>query len=205
MAISNYSVILATSASFTLFSATITMHLPTTKPRLSCALIVLLLQTGPAVQAQTIQRCTQADGSVLYQQDVCPPGSNGKAMAVDYGAANILTLSANGAHQYSTTLTINGVTVTGQIDTGATFVTLSTETANRMRISTADMQNRYLQTANGIIGTANVKMAVVKVGKFDLYNVEVAITPSSPTLIGMSALSQLKFANENGNLVLSKR
>ena len=179
------------------------MHSTLNKAGLVCAILGLF--TFLPVQAQDIQKCTQEDGSVMYQQTPCPAGTSSKTMAMASGEPDRLTLNANSYHQYSTTLTINGITVTGQIDTGATFVTLSMETATRMHISPTDLQRKNLMTANGVIGTANKMISVLKVGKFELYNVEVAITPNSPTLIGMSALSQMKFANENGNLVLSKR
>ena len=169
---------------------------------LPCSLALLI----QPVAAQSIQKCILADGSVLYQQDVCPAGSAGKAVgAVDSSDSGSLTLTGNSNHQYSTNLTINGVTVTGFVDTGATFVTVSVATATQMHLTPDGAQMRHIQTANGIIGTAIKKVSVMKVGKFELYNVDVAVVANSPTLIGMSALSQLKFANENGNLVLSKR
>jgi aspartyl protease family protein len=158
-----------------------------------------------SLHAQTIQKCTRPDGSILYQQDVCPPGTNSKTVSTESSVSNSLTLLANSNHQYTTTLTINGVTVPGYVDTGATYVSMSVETASRMHISLSDVQGRYMQTANGIVATGNKVVAVMKVGKFELYNVEVAILGNTPTLIGMSALSQLKFSNENGNMVLTKR
>lgn len=157
------------------------------------------------LHAQTIQKCTRPDGSVLYQQDVCPPGTNSKTFANESAVSNSLTLLANDNHQYTTTLTINGVTVAGFVDTGATYVSISAATATRMHISLDDAQPRYMQTANGMVVTGKKMVAMMKVGKFELYNVEIAILANSPTLIGMSALSQLKFSNENGNMVLSKR
>jgi len=171
----------------------------------SVVLFAATTLAGQPALAQAIQKCTQSDGSIVYQQDVCPAGSNAKTMSFDQSTPSSLTLVGNGNHQYSTTLTINGITVPGYVDTGATYVTISMDTANRMHVSTDDAQLRRMQTANGVIGTANKTVSVMKVGKFVLYNVEVAIVANSPTLIGMSALSQLKFANENGNLVLSKR
>ena len=184
------------------------MHVTLRKLKLHGAALGLFALLSAPPQAQTIQKCTQPDGSVLYQQDVCPPGTTVKTLALESGSSGSsgsLTLTANSNHQYSTTLTINGVTVTGQVDTGATYVTISAAMAERMHISATDIQTRTMLTANGVIGAANKKMPVIKVGKFELYNIEVAITANSPTLIGMSALSQLKFANENGNLILSKR
>ncbi len=155
--------------------------------------------------AQSIQKCTQADGSVVYQQDVCPAGSSGKVIAVSNAGSDRLTLPPNANHQYFTTLTVNGITVTGIVDTGATYVTISPDTAARMHIAPNNPQGRIMQTANGLVQIATQPVAVLKIGKFELYNVELAIAPNSPTLIGMSALSQLNIVNENGNMVLNRR
>lgn len=174
---------------------------------LTCLLISVVLMAGfpMASTAQSIQKCTLADGSVLYQQDVCPAGSNSKAVAVSTGGSATLTLPPNGYHQYFTTLTVNGVTVKGIVDTGASFVTISPDTAERMHILPNHPQGGIMQTANGLVQVATQSVAVVKIGKFELYNVQFAIAPNSPTLIGMSALSQLNIVNENGNLVLNRR
>ncbi len=166
---------------------------------------LLLVSTLQARADSTIQKCTAADGSTFYQQDVCPPSTNSRTVAVNPSNSNSLTLIANSGHQFSTSLTINGVTVPGYIDTGATYVTVSLDTAYRMRITDGEFQSGSMQTANGVIRALMKKVPVLKVGKFELYNVEVSIVANAPTLIGMSALNQLNFANQGGNMVLSKR
>lgn len=157
--------------------------------------------------AQAIHKCVKADGAVSYQQDECPSDAPGKAIAVrDNGAGGgTLTLPPNGNHQYFTTLTVNGVTVTGIVDTGATYVTVSPDLATRMHINPAGAKGRVMQTANGMVMVATQTVPVAKIGKFELYNVEFAVAPNSPTLIGMTALSQLTIVNENGSLVLNRR
>ncbi|PRC92052.1 retropepsin-like aspartic protease family protein [Solimicrobium silvestre] len=165
----------------------------------------LLTSSLQAFGDSTIQKCKRSDGSIFYQQDVCPPGTNSSTFAVNSDQSDSLTLYANSGHQYSTTLTINGVTVPGFIDTGATFVVVSLETAIKMHLAGEGFRAQYMQTANGVIRSANKTIPVIKVGKFELYNVEISIVANAPTLIGMSALSQLKFSNENGNMTLSKR
>ena len=167
----------------------------------------LILLSPPLLQAQDsgIHKCTMPDGSVTYQQYECPAGTTAKTIAEHGYGNNTLTLIPNSNHQYSTTLTVNGVTVLGYIDTGATYVAMSETTAAKMHLSDDSSTKKYMQTANGSVISSNKKLTIIKVGKFELYNVEVSILPDSPTLIGMTALSQLKFENENGNLVLSKR
>ena len=164
-----------------------------------------LLTTSAHAQDAGIHKCTAPDGSVSYQQNDCPLGTTGKNMAINSAPARTLTLPPNSNHQYSTTLTINGVSVPGYIDTGASFVTLSASTATRMHIGNDNLTVNVLQTANGNILGARKALSVIKIGQFEVYNVEVVIVENSPTLIGMSALSQLRFAIENGSMVISKR
>lgn len=154
----------------------------------------------------TVHKCKLPDGSTSFQDTACPTGSTSTIVVAQAPPiANTMTLIGNEYHQFSTNLTINGVTVRGQIDTGASWVTMSAATARALKITAEGRWATRIQTANGIIPTVNKIIPIVKVGTFDLYNVEVAITPDSPTLIGMSALSHLKFANENGYVVLSTR
>ena len=169
--------------------------------------IGVLLTSSNQLFAQAIQKCIKLDGSVSYQQEACPADTQAKvfaASATDVGSST-LTLPPNGNHQYFTTLTVNGVTVKGIVDTGATYVTVSPDLANKMRISEQGATGRMMQTANGMVTVALQRVPVAKIGKFELYDVDVAIAPNSPTLIGMSALSQLNIVNENGNLVLNRR
>lgn len=173
--------------------------------RLLSSASILICPNVLHAQDGGIHKCTTPDGNVIYQQYDCPAGTTDKTLSVSSSTSSTLTLIPNSNHQYSTTLTINGVTVPGYIDTGATFVAMSPETAARMHITGQVERNSYMQTANGVAVGARKTVSVVKVGKFELYNVEIVIMQNTPTLIGMTALSQLKFANENGNLVLSKR
>jgi clan AA aspartic protease (TIGR02281 family) len=169
------------------------------------ALGLLLIAPGILyAQDSGIHKCVASDGSVTYQQDDCPTGTTGKTVTYGSTTATTLTLAPNLNHQHSTTLTVNGVTVSAYVDTGATYVTISTDLAQRMKISSDNVKMQYMQTANGVIAAGHKSVGVLKVGSFELYNVDVAIVPNAPTLIGMSALSKLSFTSENGNLVLSK-
>src|SRR5450756_1968535 len=100
------------------------------------ALSGVILTVPPLLQAQDsgIHKCTMPDGSVTYQQYECPSGTTGKTIAERAYGDNKLTLTPNSNHQYSTTLTVNGVTVLGYIDTGATYVAMSAATAARMHL-----------------------------------------------------------------------
>lgn len=85
------------------------------------------------------------------------------------------------------------------------MLAISSEVAHSMGISTKDAKPAYIQTANGVITSYIKNMPLVKVGDVELYNVDVAIAPATPTLIGMSALKQFKINEENGQLVLVRK
>lgn len=91
------------------------------------------------------------------------------------------------------------------IDTGASVVAISTATAHSMGIAFSGGTMRQFQTANGPANAYLKVMPMVKVGNIEMYNVEVAISDQTPTLIGMSALRQLNIHQENGQMILTKQ
>ena len=115
-----------------------------------------------------------------------------------------MTLNADSHGHFRTGITINGVEVVGLIDTGASLVSISAPTANAMGITVAGSHAARSQTANGIIMTFNQLVPTVRIGSIALDNVEIAITPNSPTLIGMSILNRLHMSEANGQMILSK-
>lgn len=123
----------------------------------------------------------------------------------DTGAQQ-MTLVARGAHgHFYTTLTINGVSVDAVIDTGASTVAISAVTASRMGISPQGFTQIRVGTANGVTTAYNKTIAQLQVGQLMLSNVEISVVPNTTgTLIGMSALRQLKVDVNNGYMTLSK-
>ncbi|MCK9387639.1 MAG: TIGR02281 family clan AA aspartic protease [Sulfuritalea sp.] len=116
-----------------------------------------------------------------------------------------LSLIADSRGHFHSSLTINGVTVVGVIDTGASTVAMSVATANLMRIPLAGSTLGRSQTANGNVGTLNKVVPSIRVGNsIILDNVEIAILPNTPTLIGMSVLRRLKVSAAGGQMVLSR-
>ena len=173
---------------------------------LSASLASLLLFNAlPAHADSTIQKCTAPDGKVTYQQDVCPGSTQSRTVAKNpIGPGNVI-LVANSANHYTTTVTINGVTAPAMIDTGATYVAISTDLAQKMHLLEGEFQPKLINTANGMVRAANKVVPMLKIANIELYNVEISITPNVPTLIGMSALSQLSISTASGNMTLSKR
>lgn len=104
---------------------------------------------------------------------------------------------------------LNGRTVPGLVDTGATMVAINMSTARRigLRIGTADF-NGTVDTANGRTRAAFVVIDRVEIGRVSVDGVEAVVLDDealSGTLIGMTFMNRLRrFAVENGALVLEQ-
>ena len=105
---------------------------------------------------------------------------------------------------YFAPLSINGVTVTGLIDTGASTIAMSKETARQLRIDTLTGEQGTVQTANGHLTTTNVVVPSVTVSGITLQDVRVAIGITGEPLIGMSFLSRLQLRMGRGALSMSR-
>jgi aspartyl protease family protein len=118
-----------------------------------------------------------------------------------------VAIAADRGGQYSTDVVINGQDVKMMVDTGATMVALSSQTASRLGISPfpGDYKGR-VQTANGIARVAPVTLKEMQVGGIALYNVEAWVLDSGAgnvDLLGMSFLKRLASVEQrSGTLVL---
>jgi aspartyl protease family protein len=95
------------------------------------------------------------------------------------------------------------------VDTGATAVALSAESARRLGIRPPQSAFRMpIDTANGIAYAAPVKLGEVRIGNVSVRNVEAIVVPGdalSINLLGMTFLSRLsRFEVAGGQLVLTQ-
>lgn len=98
---------------------------------------------------------------------------------------------------------INGRSIQVVFDTGASVVTLPYEEAARLGFTPGAADFRHpVSTANGIVQTAQVFLAEVRVGPHTLQNIRAVIMPAGvleKALLGMSVLSRLgRIEIENG-------
>lgn len=118
--------------------------------------------------------------------------------------AHIATFYAGPNGHYFAPLTINGVTVTGLIDTGASAIAISQESARAFGIDKLPATGGIASTANGNVTTTNVVVASVTVSGITLRDVRVSIGISGPPLIGMSFLGRLRMRMAEGTLTMSR-
>lgn len=111
-----------------------------------------------------------------------------------------------GGHYYAR-VKLNGRTVRMLVDTGATTVALSGNTARQLGIAYANGQRMRSATAGGIVNSFLVRVNEMNLEGITRYNVPVSVIegahPDIP-LLGMSFLGQLKIQQDNGELVISE-
>ena len=127
-----------------------------------------------------------------------PPAASGAAEA---------SIDADGGGQYATEVYINGAPVKMLVDTGATMVVISYQTASRigLQVLNSDYTLRA-QTANGVAAVAPVSLREVTVGPIYLGEVKALVAApdaGAVDLLGMSFLRRLASVEQrSGKLIL---
>lgn len=110
---------------------------------------------------------------------------------------------------FSVTASIGGRRVDFLVDTGASVIALTRTDADRLGITPAPRDySVQMQTANGIVRAAPVRLAAVDIGPLTVHDVTAVVMPQgalSQNLLGMSFLSRLRrFEFRTGQLVLEQ-
>lgn len=112
-------------------------------------------------------------------------------------------LTANDYGHFVAQAEINGVKVELLTDTGATYVALNYETAQRIGLKGNDLQfTSQSSTANGIARVAPVTIDYLRIGSIVLHNVEAVVAEPGKmpqNLLGMSFIRRLAGFELSGN------
>ncbi|MEW9898849.1 retropepsin-like aspartic protease [Chitinivorax sp. PXF-14] len=125
----------------------------------------------------------------------------------DSGAGKTV-LQSDGQGHFLTDVMINGATVRGLVDTGATYVSMSMSQARSLGIKLDGAPKGAMQTANGAVPAYLVKLQSVKVGDITLSNIDGLVSAGDQggvVLIGMSFLNRLSMQRDGEKMVLTKR
>jgi aspartyl protease family protein len=122
---------------------------------------------------------------------------------------NEATLDADAGGQYAADVTINGERVRMLVDTGATMVVISYDTASRLGLRPFPSDyTAWVRTANGAAAVAPVVLRAVEVGPVYLTDVQalIAAPEAGPVnLLGESFLKRLASVEQkSGRLVLRR-
>lgn len=124
-----------------------------------------------------------------------------------YAVGHSMRIAPDEKGHFSGEFRINGRTVEGLIDTGATYVAMNVSTARRLGVSPpADAFTHGVSTANGETSAARVTLGRMAIGPIEVEDVEAFVLDDSKlsiTLIGMSFMNRLEsFRVEDGELLL---
>lgn len=120
-----------------------------------------------------------------------------------------VVLRADQSGHYFVDASISGRAVRFVVDTGATSVVISAETARRLNLSPSRSDFTGIsRTANGAVPFVPIQLAEVRVGSIVLRNVDAAILPEGALetdLLGMSFLKRLRgFQSAGGQMILTQ-
>jgi aspartyl protease family protein len=123
------------------------------------------------------------------------------------GRGNKIVLTAGSGGHFMTQGAINGQAVNFMVDTGATSVAMGVSEAQRIGLNYKAGQMGYGSTANGTVVVYHVKLASVRIGDVEVFDVDASVLPSAmhQVLLGNSFLNRFQMKRENDQMVLERR
>ena len=133
------------------------------------------------------------------------PASVGSGAAGPRGNRIVLTASTNG--HFLSQGAINGRAAYFMVDTGASGVGIGAPDAERLGINYRAGRPVRLNTANGVAQGWFVKLASVRIGDVEVYEVDAVVgeQPMPYVLLGNSFLTRFQMKRVNDMLTLEKR
>ncbi|HVE52070.1 MAG TPA: TIGR02281 family clan AA aspartic protease [Ramlibacter sp.] len=133
------------------------------------------------------------------------PASVGQGGGGPRGNKIVLTASSGG--HFLTQGAINGRATQFMVDTGATSVAMGVGEAERLGVDYRKGQVGRGSTANGIVTVYHVKLASVRIGDVEVFDVDAAVLPANMghILLGNSFLTRFQMTRHNDQLVLERR
>lgn len=173
------------------------------------------LAVGESARGVTLTRLASGEAEVLVagQRQLLRVGATptqlGEAGAAGSAtsAGNVIVLPAVEGGHFVTEARINGQRVNCLIDTGATSVSISQSTANRIGLDWKSGRPALSQTANGVIPVHQVVLSSVKIGAVEVANVRATVVPADMpmVLLGNSFLERFTMRRDSDVMRLEKK
>ena len=121
-------------------------------------------------------------------------------------AGRIVLTAGSGGH-FMAQGAINGRAAQFVVDTGATFVSMGAADAQRVGVDWKAGQIGAAQTANGVMPAWRVKLASVRIGDVELFDVDALVSqqPIPSILLGNSFLNRFQMKRDHEQMVLERR
>jgi aspartyl protease family protein len=134
------------------------------------------------------------------------PASVGAGAGATARGSRIVLTAGSGGH-FTTQGTINGRAVQFMVDTGATSVAMGVPEAQRIGLNYQAGKLGLGNTANGTVTVWHVKLASVRIGDVEIYDVDASVLPAnlSHVLLGNSFLGRFQMKRDNDQMVLERR
>ena len=169
------------------------------------------LATGATVQGVRLVSVTGSDAVVEVKGRRVTLNLGGAQVnlggAPSEGGGSQIVLSADGRGHFYAGGSVNGKAVRFVVDTGATFVSMGAEQARSLGVDFAKGERGISSTANGQVAAYKVKLASVRIGDVQLYDIDglVSEQPMPAILLGNSFLTRFQMKRENDTMTLTKR
>jgi aspartyl protease family protein len=123
------------------------------------------------------------------------------------GRGNRIVMTAGSGGHYLAQGSINNRPASFMVDTGATSVAMGVPDAERMGIDFRRGTPGFGGTANGMVQMWRVKLASVRIGDVEVFDVDGAVVNASMpyVLLGNSFLNRFQMTRDNQLLVLERR
>ena len=179
----------------------------------------LLMVDGGAPKSVAVGETFQGVKVIATQGDQATVERDGKRHTLRVGDApasvgggggprgNKIVLTAGSGGHFLTQGAINGRAVQFMVDTGATSVAIGVPEAERLGIDYRKGRLGRGSTANGVVNVYHVKLAAVRIGEVEVYDVDASVLPASMPyiLLGNSFLTRFQMTRHNDQLVLERR
>ena len=126
--------------------------------------------------------------------------------ASEGGGKQIVLTAQSGGHFHANGA-INGQSVRFMVDTGATMVAMDKYEAERLGLDYKNGRRGITRTANGDMPVYATKLASVRIGDVQVYNVDAVVSPAPMPyiLLGNSFLTRFQMKRENDVMTLDLR
>jgi aspartyl protease family protein len=133
------------------------------------------------------------------------PASVGASNIPPRGSRIVLTAGSGG--HFIASGAVNGKAAQFVVDTGATFVSMGVPDAQRFGVDWKAGQAGSAQTANGVMPAWRVKLASVRIGDVELFDVDALVSqqPIPAILLGNSFLNRFQMKRDHEQMVLERR
>lgn len=170
---------------------------------LFAALIAYMSLAIQAAFADTIYKCKNQQGSLLYQEQPCAETTKSVSSWGSASASALVIAQGSQGHYY-----VDGAVNTHKlnfvIDTGASVVTLPQSDADAAGLVCKSRTS--MKTGNGTVQACLTTISNLKFGGFTLKNVEAIIAPNlGQPLLGMNVLNRFRIEQDAGEMRLTTK